>query len=288
MKKEIIFTSVLALIFAACATTQNSAPGRTVTGSGAPASGTTPRDAAGQIPVETKSMILFADGTLDEYTTTDYDSSYTNRVNQNRYSASGALLERVEYSYREGKEQPAAKITRDAENQIKNRVAYEYNDRGNLVKETLFNKAEKIVSLYEYGYDNKGNRVSRTVNGGTGIKMAETIYTYNSSGTLESSETKDGAGRKISSTVNQYNSQGNLINQKVMNGDGQVASLINTVWRDGHEIESEQTGQDGSVQLRITNEYGAGGELLKKTVENFQGDSTQIMRYEYTFKPGRR
>jgi hypothetical protein len=59
-------------------------------------------------------------------------------------------------------------------------------------------------------------------------------------------------------------------------------------WQDGREIKSEQTGQDGSIQLRTTSEYGAGGELLKKTVENFQGDSTQIMQYEYTFKPGRR
>jgi hypothetical protein len=287
MKKEIIFIGLMTLVFAACVTTGN---GETTTG-GAAASraggARTSADKTLQIPIETKSMILFADGSLDEYTTTDYDPSFTNIVNQNRYSASGALLEQMEYAYQDEKGWLSTKITRDVENRLKNRIVYQYNDQGQLSREILANKAGKAVSSYEYGYDKSGNRISRTVKSGTGVKLAETLYTYDSRGIMISSETRDGAGRKISSTVNRYDALGNLINQEVTNMDGQVTTIISAVWQDGYEIENEQKTPDGSIQLRVTNEYGAEGELLKKTVENFQGESTQIMRYEYAFKPGR-
>jgi YD repeat-containing protein len=282
MKNLLIFIIALTLVFAACATSQNGITDKTASDGvkAAPGQGGV-QASTGPKPIETKSMVLFSDGSVDEYTTTDYDSSYTNIVNQKRYSASGALLEQVEYTYQEGKGWLTAKTTRDVENQLKNQVAYQYDDRGQLKRETLINKAGKTISSYTSDYDNSGNRVSRVVFSGTGIKLAETIYVYNANGTLVSSETKDGTGRNIGSTLNQYDAQGNLINQKVMNMDGQVATVINAVWRNGYEVENEQTDPNGAVQLKVTNEYGAGGELLKKTVMNFQGKIIQILRYEY-------
>jgi hypothetical protein len=288
MRKGIIFIGVMFLVFAACATSRT---GETTTGGAAasqPGGAHTSAAQGLQIPVETKSMVLFADGSLDEYVTTDYDSSLTNIMNQSRYSASGALLEQMEYTYQDGKGWLSTKITRDVEHRLKNRIVYQYDNQGYLSRETLVNKEGKAVSSYEYSYDKDGNRISRTVNSGAGIKMAETIYTYNGNGTVASSETRDAAGRRILSTVNQYDAQGNLINQKIMNRDGQVTTIVNAVWQDGYEIRNEQMDPDGTVQLRVTNEYGAEGELLKRTVENLQGESTQIMQYEYIFKPGRR
>jgi hypothetical protein len=100
------------------------------------------------------------------------------------------------------------------------------------------------------------------------------------------SETRDGSGRKINSAENQYDGNGDLISQKVYNASGEVTTVISAVWRDGVEVENEQAGSDGAVQLRITNEYGSEHELIRKKVENIQGQSTQILQYEYTFKPG--
>jgi hypothetical protein len=288
MKKVIVFISAIILVLAACVSNQGAAEKTAGGGGGKSSASGGARTSSGGIPIVTKSMVLFADGTLDEYTTSDYDSSYTNVLNQSRYSASGALLEKVEYSYEEGKGWLSTKITRDVEDKLKNRVVYQYNDQGHLWKETLVNKSGKAVSAYEYGYDGKGNRISRTVNSGTGIKMAETTYAYNNNGALASSETKDGSGKKISSTVNKYDNQGNLVSQQVLTGDGQVSTVINAVWQNGLELKNEQAGADGALQLRVTNDYGAEGELLKRTVENLQGESTRILQYEYTFKPGRK
>jgi hypothetical protein len=284
MKIAVIFVTILALCFASCSTAQKAVGGSP--GAQPEAAGTV-RAPSGQVPVETKSSVMFADGSLDEYLTSDYDPSFTTLLNQNRFSASGTLLEQVEFAYQEDRGWLSTKITRDVENRLKSRVVYEYDSQARVIRETLVNKSGKAVSSYAYGYDEKGNRISRIVNNGAGVKLAETLYTFDNAGLVTASETRDASGRKINSAENQYDGGGNLINQKVYDANGQITTVISAVWQDGMEVESEQTASDGEVQLRIINEYGPDHELLRKRVENLQGQSTQILQYEYTFKPGR-
>ncbi|MDR0624523.1 MAG: hypothetical protein LBG10_08860 [Treponema sp.] len=281
MKIAVIFITILTLLFGSCATDQKAA------GESSGAQPEAARAPSGQIPVETRSSVLFADGSLDEYLTSDYDPSLTTLTHQDRYSASGTLLEQMEYAYQEDRGWLTTKITRDVENRIKTRIVYEYDSQGRMIRETLVNKSGKAVSSYAYGYDEKGNRVSRIVNSGTGVKLAETTYTFNNAGLIIASETKDGSGNKINSAENQYDAGGNLISQKVYNGRGEITTVIKAVWQDGLEVENEQADSTGAVQLRIVNEYGPEHELIRRKVENLQGQSTQIVQYEYKFKPGR-
>jgi len=236
---------------------------------------------------EIKNSTFFADGTLDEYTTTEWNSTYTHVDNEVKYSASGAMLEQVEFAYNDDKGWKTTKITRDVESRLKNRIVYQYNEQGKLWRESLVDNKGKVVSTYEYGYDSRGNQISRVMKNRTGNKLAETVYTYDASGKMLTSETKDAGDNKISSTKYNYDSQGNLINQQVFNGAGQVTSVISSVFQGGLETRNEIKTPDGNVQMRVTNEYGKDGELTKKTIENFQGDSKQVIQYEYVFRPRR-
>jgi len=238
--------------------------------------------------LEIKQSVFFADGTLDEYTTSQWDSAYTHIDSQSRYSASGAMLEQVEFAYNDDKGYITTKITRDVESRLKNRVVYQYNPQGRLFRESLVDNKGKIISTYEYTYDNKGNRISRIIKNRAGDRLAETIYDFDNQGRMITSKTQDFGGGAISSTEYQYDAQGNLVKQVVRNNEGRATATINAVWQDGNEVRNEMLGADGSVQMRVTNEYGGNGELVKKTIENFQGASKQIMQYEYTFRPARR
>ncbi|MDR2477777.1 MAG: hypothetical protein LBD48_00535 [Treponema sp.] len=279
MRKAILLIGALILAASTCSQTGGK---RANTKDPAPAAG------RNRIPFETKESVLFADGSLDEYTTSDWDSSFSHVNNQGRYSASGAMLEQVEFAYNDEKGYITTKITRDVESRLKNRVVYQYNQQGSLWRESLVDNKGKIVSTYEYGYDAKGNRISRIIKNRAGDKLAETTYTFDTEGKMIASETKDFGDSTISATKYQYDGQGNLVSQQVLGSDGKVTSVINAVWQDGRELKNEMAGADGSIQLRITNEYGPEGELIKRTVENFQGESKQIMQYEYTFRPARR
>jgi len=237
--------------------------------------------------LEVKHSVFFADGSLDEYTTSQWDPSFSHVDNEVRYSASGAMLEQVEYAYNDDKGQKTTKIIRDVESRLKNRTVYQYNPQGKLWRESLVDNKGKVVSTNEYAYDAKGNQISRVMKNRTGNKLAETTYTYDASGKMLTSETKDAADNKISATKYTYDGQGNLVNEQVTNAEGKVTSVTTLVWRGGLETRKETATPDGSVQMRVTNEYGNKEELTKKTIENFQGDSKQFIQYEYVFKPRR-
>jgi predicted dithiol-disulfide oxidoreductase (DUF899 family) len=117
--------------------------------------------------------------------------------------------------------------------------------------------------------------------------MAETVYTYNAQGQMTESQTKDSGETVISRTVYSYDGSGNLVRQQVYNGDGTLTSVLTSVWENGREMSNVMTDARGTIQLRVTNVYGSNGELTRKTIENLQGDSSQTMVYEYTFRPRR-
>jgi hypothetical protein len=239
----------------------------------------------GQIPVEKKAMVKFPDGTIDEFTISEYDPSDITLLGQNRFSASGGLMDQIEYTYDEDRNLLTNKMTRDDENRIKSRIVYVHDETADrIIRETVVNKAGKAVSTNEYTYNPAGFVASRAILNGNNVKLAETFYTYK--GKLPvSSKTQAGDGRPISSSNNEYDQDGNLINQVLYNAAGSITRKISKRWQDGREIETTQTTPDGRPQLKITNEYGGAGELLRKTIENYQGDSTQVIEYEYEFRP---
>jgi len=240
-----------------------------------------------QEAMEIKQSIFFADGTLDEYIVSQWNSSYTRVDNQVRYSASGAMIERIEYNY-DDKGNVTTKITRGAENSLKNKVAYRYNPQGYLSLETLEDNRGKTVSTQEYSYDSKGNRIGRVIKNGAGSTLAETTYTYDNQNRVTTAGTKDSAGSLYSSTQYSYDEQGNLVRQVTLNGEGNPTAVINAVWQGGREVKNEVLSASGAVQTRVTSEYGGNGELIKKTVENVQGDSKQFVQYEYMIRSVRR
>ena len=270
----ITLTVTVALVFASC--------GSSPAPEGSPEPG---RFVPGQIPVEKRAVIKFPDGTIDEFTISEYDPSDITLLGQKRFSASESLMDQIEYTYDEDKNVLTNKMTKDDENRLKSRVVYVHDESsGRLMRETVVNKAGKAVSTNEYTYNPSGSVASRAILNGNNIKLAETFYTYEGD-LLVSSRTQAEDGRPISSSTNEYDRDGNLINQVLYNATGSVTRRIATRWQNGQEIETTQTTADGRPQLKITNEYGAAGELLRKTVENYQGESTQVIEFEYEFRP---
>jgi hypothetical protein len=270
---KIIALLAAVLVFASCGSVPK--PGGSAGGKSLP----------GQIPVEKRAVVKFADGTIDEFTISEYDPSDITLLGQNRFSASGGLMDQIEYTYDEEKNMLTNKMTKDDENRIKSRIVYAHDEAtGRLIRETVVNKAGKAVSTNEYAYNPAGFVVSRAILNGNNVKLAETFYAYQGN-LVVSSKTQTGDGRPISSSTNEYDREGNLINQVLYNAAGSVTRRISTVWQNGHEMETTQTTADGKPQLRITNEYGAAGELLRKKVENYQGASTQVIEFEYEFRP---
>jgi hypothetical protein len=238
-------------------------------------------------PVETKSTVKFADGSVDEYTVSTYDEGKAAQLNkQERFTASGQLLEEIDYSYYdEGRADAglmSTKITKGDDNRIKSRVVYQYEGK-NLVKESFVGRNGKLVSSYDYTYDNAGNMLTRVINNASGARLTETVYTYQN-GVVVFSETKDSSGRPVSSAKNEYNADNNLVKQTIYNARGAVSRVIQAEWQDSRETRNTQLSPTGQIQLQVTNEYGPQGELARRTIDNVEGQSKQILEYEYAFQ----
>ncbi|GAB1481921.1 hypothetical protein MASR2M78_07360 [Treponema sp.] len=237
-----------------------------------------------RIPVETKSKQYFADATLDEYTLSEYSSS-DDLLAQSRYSASGSVVERTEYSYKDG-ELISKKII-DGEGKLQSRKTYSYGPRGHILLEVLEDGAGKTISSFEYSYDEQGHRSAWIVKDSKGVPIAETLYSYKD-GRIRSAELRDGSGKKTGSSAYEYDAEGFLSVQRYFDASGSTLRIESTTWKDAKIVLEERSTAGGFVQQRSTYEYGKDGELLKKTMEDLVGKNKRIFEYEYRFREEQR
>lgn len=234
-----------------------------------------------QIPVEVKSVVKFADNTIDEYTVSVWDEKRWVLQYQTKYSASGAILEKTEYFYVGN--QLAEKIVKDRDDKIVSRRAYFYNANGLLTGETVTDANGKLVSSYEYVYDAQNNKISWIVKDNNNSKVAETKYLY-SNGNVRSALLTDGAGKKNGSSQYDYDADGNLSLVSYFNALDSLIRKEFSYWEKGLLVKEERTSAGGQVLQRTTYEYGSNKELVRKIVEDLQGKSKQIVEYEYTIR----
>jgi len=233
------------------------------------------------VPVETKAVIKFADGSVDEYTISIWDSTFTYLQTQTRYSASGAVLEKTEFVYENNR--LTGKIIRDREDKIVSRRSYSYTPAGMLSAEFVYDANGKQVSGYEYVYDAQNNKVAWIVKDANNSKVAETRYAYKD-GKVKSAELLDSMGKKNGSSVYEYDTEGNLVLVSYYNGLGSLLRKELSYWDKGLLVKEERTSAGGQILQRTTYEYGPNGEILRKVVEDLQGKSKQTIEFEYAIR----
>lgn len=238
-----------------------------------------------RIPVEKKAYFRFADGSLDEYTQSEYDPSLTFIQTQTRFSASGAQLEKIEFSYRDGL--LVTKTVKDSQGLVSSRRLYSYGSGGRLVSETLEDRAGKIISSFEYDYDAAGHKTKWIVKDSGGTTIAETTYSY-TGGKVLSAELRDGIGKKSGSSSYEYDAEGRIVAQRFKDALGSLLRVETSVWKDGRLMKEERASAGGVVQQRSSYEYGADGEILRKTMEDNVGKSKQIVEFEYAIREDRK
>ena len=242
-----------------------------------------PRVVVVRIPLETKSSVLFADGTLDGYTVSERDGNGFLSA-QTRHTASGTPVERVEYAYKAGKLE--TKTTKDGEGKLVSRRVYVLGADGLVLSEFLEDAGGKRLSSFEYSYDSNGKRSSWIVKDGKNTLIAETVYGYKD-GILRNAELRDGMGRKTGSSTYEYGGD-RLVQQRFYDAVGTLLRTETTSWNNGKVVLEERKSAGGAVLQRTTYEYGADGELLKKTFEDVVGKNKLITKYEYAVKEERK
>lgn len=240
-----------------------------------------PKTVEVQVPVEVKSVIKFADGSVDEYTISVWDSTLRHLQSQTRYTASGAVLEKTEFIYENNL--LVGKIIKDREDKIVSQRSYAYTPAGLVSTEIVYDATNKQVSGYEYIYDSQNNRSAWIVKDANNSKVAETKYIYKN-GKVQSAELFDGIGKKNGFSMYEYDAEGNLVLVSYYSGLGSLLRKEYSYWDNGLLVKEERTSAGGQVLQRTSYEYGLHKEITRKVVEDLQGKSKQILEFEYAIR----
>lgn len=155
-----------------------------------------------------------ADGTVAavyNYTFLTGDTPDHYSVEQYNYNA-GALKTKDVIKY--NKETLIESVyTYDAEGALVEAYLYEYNDGGQLVKESLVgsNNAYRLITEYEYRDDGKVNKV--TYRKGSGEMSTYSLFSYNEDGTVDREANYDLDGTMTSYIQYVYDDEGNLVEE---------------------------------------------------------------------------
>jgi hypothetical protein len=177
-------------------------------------------------------------------------------------------------------------VTKDGEGKLLSRRSYSFAADGTLVSDVLDDAAGKRLSGFEYAYDASGKRTSWIVKDSKNTKIAETVYSY-VAGKVRTAELRDGLGRKTGSSSYEYDGD-RLVKQVFYDGVGTVLRIETNTWNNGKLVLEERKSAGGAVQQRTAYEYGADGEVVKKTFEDVVGRSKLITTYEYAIKEERK
>jgi hypothetical protein len=133
-----------------------------------------------------------------------------------------------------------------------------YDDKGNKIEKSLYNRAGSLDSkeTYKYDYDDKGNKIK--------------VNIYDAEGDLSLWSVK---------CTNKYDDKGNLIEQNVYNAVSGILYRVETYKYDdkGYMIEK-------NIGDKCTNKYDDKGNLIEQNVYNVDGTLDDKYTYKYDDK----
>ena len=149
-------------------------------------------------------------------------------------------------------------------------TTYEYDEQGNLLKETQHNEKDETLTTYHlYTYDEKGLLVTDSSYDNKGELSYETVYSY------------DDAGWLISEKVTRFYKDPDSVVEKVMEYNEDHTQGTRYSYQDGVKnswYEEETYDADGKItKLNRRNEDGTWGSSR----DYFYDDQGRVIREEY-------
>jgi hypothetical protein len=233
-----------------------------------------------RIPVERKASLRFDDGSLDEYTISEYnEKGFVER--KKRYSASAVLLDQVEFVYNDIT--LVEKRLLDDKGLVKSITRYAY-EADRLVTERLEDAEGKLLTAFSYEYDGTGQRVAQRVSNSEGRNLATTKYLWDDAGMLERTELTDSTGRLIAYSSFVYDEKGFLAKQEYFSADGTLLRFEISNHENGKLVRLARMNFKGKEQFIHTFEYGDMGELVRKSFDDRLAGAQYSLNYEYTVR----
>ena len=159
---------------------------------------------------------------------------------------------------------------------------YEYNDKGQKVKESLFDKDGELKYVYKHEYNDKGQEIKESSFGKYGDLRHVSKFEYNDKGQKikDSSFNKD--GKLIDVSKFEYNDKGQWVKKSLFNKDGELKSVFKYEYNDkGQKVKDSSFYKQEEVTCVSIFEYNDKGLVVKES-NHCNGDIMYLLEYKYT------
>ena len=225
----------------------------------------------------TKKTVYDSNGNVEFSREFEYDNA-GNKTKVTHKNAEGNIIKYNEYEYNENNKR-TKEIDRNADGSPIESSEYEYSDAGNVIKRTdaLYSEG-KVTSSTEYEY-NDGNVVKSTKSEyekGELVGITESEY---KDGNLTKETWVSADGNKTKITKNEYK-DGTLIKSREELKTNQITEITEKEYNDGKVVKDRITNKNGINE----GEYNKDNKLIKETIKDVNGKTTQIRKFEYNNK----
>jgi YD repeat-containing protein len=170
----------------------------------------------------------------------------------------------------------------NAQGQLDFRTAKEYDNRGQLLKETSFNPDETFSYTAEFGYTRGGSEKRTTFFTPGNVADYTSLETFDTEGNrLEESATNT-AGELEYRVTYSYDGEGRLLEETAFKPDGSQDYRLQNEYNNGNLIKTTEFNEEDKPFYTYTYAYDDKGNMTERMTETEDG-TKDTYRYSYEY-----
>jgi YD repeat-containing protein len=170
----------------------------------------------------------------------------------------------------------------DAEGQLDFRTVHEYDNRGQLLKETSFNPDETFSYSAEFGYTRQGSEKRTTYFTPGNVADYTSLEKFDKDGNrLEESATSS-EGEPEYKVTYRYDGEGRLLEEIAFKPDGSQDYRLENEYDNGNLIKTTEYNEENKAFYTYTYTYDEHGNMTERSTETEDG-TKDVYRYSYTY-----
>ena len=270
-----IFFIVVILILAGCATSGDQSAADV---EGLPDPVVEPETEIVTIPVLQRESSYIGEDILDSYKTYNWDGERLTKVEV--LDSFDDLIESVTYEYK-GSNLPAQKSVHGPDGKLRSLRRYEYDSRGSLVLEEVYNSREELQTSLGYLYD-EGLLTRWNVKDSSGSLLAYTEYRWDGDRNVRiDTYSSDGVLRDY--FIRTF-AAGNLVSQEKFTENGTSSGKVEYSYGNGFPTEESHYRANGSLERTMLYEYDLEGSIVREVYKRADDTVEQVITREFSYR----
>jgi hypothetical protein len=190
------------------------------------------------------------------------------------------LIETVAYEY-EGSDRAAQKSVLGPDGKLRSMRKYEYDSRGNLALEEVYNSREELQTSSEYLYD-EGHLVRWNVTDGSGSLLAYTEYRWDGDRNVRI-DTYSSGGVLTDYFIRTFVA-GNLVSQERFTENGTSSGKVEYSYGNGLLTKEQHYRANGSLERTVSYEYDQEGSVVREVYRRADETVEQVISREFAYR----